>query len=108
MKKLLPAIVALLTAALLCACALRYDETNISRLYDGEWMIGRSRGEIEEKYGEFDREFTSDDGRELGAYYVNYDNRGLDPSYIHDTYFVEFDADDVAIDAYFARTSIGG
>lgn len=105
MKKLLWAVLA--AFLMLTGCAVHYDETNISRLYDYEWIVGSSRGEIEAKYGEFNREFISDDGRDLGAYYVNYENRGLDPSYIHDTYFVVFE-NDVAIDAYFARTSIGG
>lgn len=99
--------VALLALLMLAGCTVHYDETNISRLYDQGWIVGSSRGEIETKYGEFNREFISDDGRDLGAYYVNYDNRGLDPSYIHDTYFVVFE-NDVAIDAYFAQTSIGG
>ena len=52
-------------------------------------------------------EYTLEDGRDVGAWYVNYDNRGPDPSYIHDTYFVEFQADK-AVDAWFARTSMGG
>jgi len=99
--------VVLLALLMLAGCAVHYDETNISRLYDQEWIVGSSRNEIENKYGEFDREFISDDGRDLGAYYINYENRGLDPSYIHDTYFVVFE-DDVAVDAYFAQTSIGG
>ena len=99
--------VGLMLVLLLTGCSVRYDESNISRLYDREWIIGSSREEIENKYGEFDREFISDDGQDLGAYYVNYDNRGLDPSYVHDTYFVEFE-NDVAVDAYFRETSIGG
>ena len=99
--------VVLLALLMLAGCAVHYDETNISRLYDQEWIVGSSRNEIESKYGEFNREFISDDGRDLGAYFINYENRGLDPSYIHDTYFVVFE-DDVAVDAYFAQTSIGG
>ena len=99
--------VVLLALLMLAGCAVHYDKTNISRLYDQEWIVGSSRNEIESKYGEFNREFISDDGRDLGAYYINYENRGLDPSYIHDTYFVVFE-DDVAVDAYFAQTSIGG
>ena len=45
----------------LCACEKHYDETNISELYDSEWIVGKTRAEIEEKYGEFDREFISDE-----------------------------------------------
>ncbi len=85
-----------------------YDENNIVELYDREWIIGKTRQEIQQKYGEFKREFKSDDGRFLGAYYVNYENTGLDPSYIHDTYFIEFNENDIAIDAFFQKTSIGG
>ena len=91
----------------LCACEKHYDETNISELYDSEWIVGKTRAEIEKKYGEFDREFISDDGDDLGAYYVNYDDNIFDPSYIHDTFFVVFDGDS-AVDAYFRQTSIGG
>ena len=106
MRKILILLAALL---ILAGCKpVRYDAENISRLYDRDWIIGRSRAEIEEKYREFDREFTSDEGEILGAFYVNYENRGLDPSYIHDTYFVVFDDDGIAVDAYFRKTSIGG
>ena len=105
MKKSLWA--ALFSLMILAGCTVHYDETNISRIYDHDWIVGSNRREIENKYGEFNREFISDDGRDLGAYYVNYDNSGMDPSYIHDTYFVEFE-NDVAVDAYFAQTSIGG
>ena len=95
---------------LLCsACSSKhYTADNIGELYDRTWIIGRSRAEITEKYGAFSREFTDDNGKELGAYYVNYENRGIGPSYIHDTYFILFDTNDFAIDAYFAQTSIGG
>lgn len=106
MRKMLILLSALL---LLTGCAPKhYDAENISKLYDREWIIGKTRAEIEDKYREFDREFTSDEGEVLGAFYVNYENRGLDPSYIHDTYFVVFDADDIAVDVYFRETSIGG
>ena len=106
MRKILILLAALL---MLSGCKpTHYDAENISRLYDRDWIIGRSRAEIEEKYREFDREFTSDEGEVLGAFYVNYENRGLDPSYIHDTYFVVFDEADIAVDAYFRETSIGG
>ena len=73
-----------------------YDANNIAELYDREWIVGKSREEIEKKYGEFHREFISDDGEDLGAFYVNYENKGLDPSYIHDTYFVVFDGNGIA------------
>ena len=106
MRKILILLAALL---LLAGCKpVRYDAENISRLYDRDWIIGRSRAEIEEKYREFDREFTSDEGEILGAFYVNYENRGLDLSYIHDTYLVVIDDDDIADVAYFLETSIGG
>ena len=109
MKKAIAVLMVLSFIFVLCACAEKhYDENNISELYDSEWIIGKSREEIKEKYGKFNREFVSDYGEILGAYYVNYDNRGMDPSYIHDSYFVEFDDEDVAIDAYFRKTSIGG
>ena len=106
MRKILILLAALL---MLTGCKPnRYNAENISQLYDREWIIGKTRSEIEDKYREFDREFTSDEGDVLGAFYVNYENRGLDPSYIHDTYFVVFDDDDIAVDAYFRETSIGG
>ena len=104
MKKLLIALALLL----LTGCSPRvYTAENIGALYDRETILGRHREEVQEKYGLFDREYTLNDGREVGAWYVNYDNRGPDPSYIHDTYFVEFQADK-AVDAWFARTSMGG
>lgn len=93
---------------LLTACApRRYDESNIAKLYDREWIIGRTQTEIIRRYGEFKRIYEQDLGYR-GAYYVNYENRGIDPSYIHDTYFIVFDENGVATDAYFVRTSIGG
>ncbi len=100
-------VVAMLFA--LVACTLkRYDETNIHELYDKEWIIGKTRSEIELKYGEFKRAYTVDTGGAVGEYYVNYENSGIDPSYIHDTYFVVFNEENIAIDAYFRRTSRGG
>lgn len=93
---------------LLTSCAVHYDESNISRLYDSEWIIGKSRDEVVEKYGEFDREFVSDDGEEIGAWYVNrYDGAWLDENNMHDTFFVVFE-DDFAAAAYFEETSRGG
>ena len=93
---------------LLTACAVRYDESNIHRLYDADWIAGKTRQEIRRKYGEFDREYTLDTGEDVGAYYVNYDNGWLDPSYIHDTYFVFFDENGTAVRSEFRETSIGG
>jgi len=108
LKKICFAIM-LLLAMLLSACSGKhYDAGNISELYDRDWIIGRSREAIEEKYGDFHREFISDTGEDLGAFYVNYENKGIDPSYIHDTYFVVFDEAGIAVDAYFRETSIGG
>ena len=93
---------------LLTACAGKhYTAENISELFDRDWMIGKSCEEIEAKYRDFDREYIDDAGQELGAFYINYDNHGIDPSYIHDTYFVVFE-NGVAVDAYFRETSIGG
>ena len=100
-------VVAMLFA--LVACTLkRYDETNIHELYDKEWIIGKTRSEIELKYGEFKRAYTVDTGGVVGEYYVNYENSGIDPSYIHDTYFIMFNEEDIAVDAFFRKTSKGG
>lgn len=93
---------------LLCACAAHYDETNIHRLYDADWIVGKTREEIVREYGEFKREYTLDTGEDVGVYYVNYDAGWLDASYIHDTYFVYFDENDTAVRAEFRETSIGG
>lgn len=100
----------LLAAALLwlTGCGPHYDETNIHSLYDADWIVGRTRQEIQRKYGEFKREYRLDTGEDVGAYYVNYENGPLDASYIHDTYFVFFDENDVALRAEFRETSIGG
>lgn len=107
MKRIGFALLLLLT--LLSACSGKhYDADNISQLYDRDWILGKSCAEIQEKYGDFQREFVSDEGENLGAYYVNYENKGIDPSYIHDTYFVVFDDAGIAVDAYFRETSIGG
>ena len=109
MKKGLALFLASLLVCCLCSCAAKYyDAENISEIYDREWIIGKTRSEIQQRYGAFDREFTSDDGKDLGAYYVNYDNNIFDPSHIHDTYFIVFNGENVAVEAYFAQTSIGG
>lgn len=96
----------------LCGCSEKqYDANNISKLYNKEWIVGKSREEIQDKYGKFNSEFVSDQGENLGAYYVNWDKGwafGLPPSNIHDTYFVIFNDEDIAVDAYFRETSIGG
>ena len=94
--------------ALFACSAKHYDENNITELYDSEWIVGRAYEEIEHKYGRFDRQYVSEAGENVGAYYVNYENKGIDPSYIHDTFFVVFDDDSIAIDAYFRKTSMGG
>jgi len=109
MKKMVVFALTLVWPLLLCSCAAQhYDENTIRELYDEEWIVGKTRATIEEKYGGFDREFVSDQGKDLGAFYVNYDTNLFDPSYIHDTYFIEFNEQDVAIDAFFAETSRGG
>lgn len=93
---------------LLSACAPRiYDESNIGKRYDREWIVGKTEEEIVRRYGEFKRIYERDGGH-TGAYYVNYDNHGIDPSYLHDTYFIEFDDNRIAVDAYFRNTSKGG
>ena len=106
--KRLAAVLVMGALLLLCGCTTHYDETNIHRLYDADWIVGKPRQEIVRKYGGFKREYTLDTGEEVGAYYVNYDNGPLDASYIHDTYFVFFDENDVACRAEFRETSIGG
>ncbi len=109
MEKLVALLIVLTFALSLCACSPKhYGKNNISELYDKEWIVGKSREEIENKYGEFEREYMSDTGENLGSYYVNYENSGIDPSYIHDTFFVVFNDEGIAIDAYFRETSIGG
>ena len=109
MKKIVAFLLVVALILCLCACFPKYyDENNISELYDKEWIVGKSREQIEDKYGEFKREYVSDTGENVGSYYVNYENSGLDPSYIHDTYFVIFNDEDIAVDAYFRKTSIGG
>ena len=109
MKKIVAFLLVVALILCLCACSLKhYDENNISELYDKEWIVGKSREQIEDKYGEFKREYVSDTGENVGSYYVNYENSGMDPSYIHDTYFVIFNDEDIAVDAYFRETSIGG
>lgn len=109
MKKIVTFLLFLMFILCLCACSSKhYDENNISELYDKEWILGKSREQIEDKYGEFRREYVSDTGEYVGSYYVNYENSGIDPSYIHDTYFVIFNDEDIAVDAYFRETSIGG
>ena len=97
-------------ACVLClsACSAHYDKTNIHRLYDADWITGKTRTEIQQKYGEFDRAYTLDTGEDVGAYYVNYDDGPLDASCIHDTYFVFFDEDGIALWAEFRETSRGG
>lgn len=109
MKKLIKLLVVFAFLLVVCSCSpKRYDEYNISDLYDKEWIVGKSREQIEDKYGEFKREYLSDSGENVGVYYVNYQNRGIDPSYIHDSFFVIFDNEGISIDAYFKETSIGG
>ena len=93
---------------LLCACAPHYDAENIHRLYDADWIAGKSRAEIVRRYGAFDREYTLDTGEDVGTYYVNCDDGPLDASYIHDTYFVYFDENDAAVRSEFRETSRGG
>lgn len=89
MKKLVALLVILTFAFALCACAAkRCDKNNIFELYDKAWIVGKSREQIEDKYGEFKQEFVSGSGENLGSYYVNYENSGIDPSHIHDTYIV--------------------
>ena len=109
MKKAITLLVVLTFVLALCACSPKYyDENNISELYDSEWIIGKSREQIKDKYGEFTREYIANTGENVGSYYVNWDNSGYDPSGIHDTFFVIFNDDDIAIDAFFSETSMGG
>ena len=109
MKKIVALLLILTLVLGLCGCSAKhYDENNISELYDKEWIIGKSREQIEDKYGEFEREYVLDTGENVGSFYVNYENSGIDPSYNHDTYLVVFNDEDIAVDAYFRKTSIGG
>lgn len=101
-------ILLLLLLFFLTACTpKKYDESNIHKLYDADWIIGKSPKQIQSKYGKFDDEYTSPT---RGCYDVNshiYDSF-LDPNNIHDTYVIEFDENGVAVKAYFAETSRGG
>ncbi len=109
MKRYIAMVLSVVLVLCLTACAAKhYDESNIDQLYDSEWIVGKSRQQIEAKYGDFNREYIADNGEDLGAYYVNYENGGFDPSYIHDTYFVVFNDEDIAVAAYFRETSVGG
>ncbi len=111
MKRLFILLVLLLV--MLCGCTSKhYDENNINELYNSEWIVGKSKAEIVKKYGDFDREYDTLNGKNqaAGAYYVNYDNISfiLPPSYNHDTYFIYFDENDIATESYFAESSRGG
>ncbi len=109
MKKAGALILAVLLAMGLCACTRKhYDETNISELYDRDRIIGKTSDDIQKRYGEFDRDYVADNGLHYGVYYVNYENYGFDPSYIHDSYYIVFDDQNVAVDADFSRSSRGG
>ena len=89
-----------------------YTADTISRIYDRDWIIGQGVGAIQGKYGPFMRQFELDSGKyagyHVGVYYVNYDAFGFDPSYIHDSYFIAFNEEGYAIDAWFEETSRGG
>lgn len=50
MKRLFSAIAVIALLVVLCACGEKhYDESNISELYNETWIVGRSRGEIEDR-----------------------------------------------------------
>ena len=82
MKKIVAFLLVVALILCLCACSPKhYDENNISELYDKEWIVGKSREQIEDKYGEFNREYVSDTGENVGSYYVNYDIYDFEYSY---------------------------
>ncbi len=113
MKKILAfMLIGTLLLALLSACSpMLYDESNIHLLYDRSWILGKSRDTIEARYGKFHREYIHTDGEDMACYKVNsrhYDSYFLDPTNIHDSYFIVFNAENIAVDAYFAETSRGG
>lgn len=113
MKRWIAVLILLTLVFSLCACEkVRYTADNIHRIYDREWIIGQGIGSIQGKYGPFIRQFELDSGEyagyHAGVYYVNYDAFGFDPSYVHDSYFIVFNEDGYAIDAWFEETSRGG
>ena len=56
----------------------------------------------------FETEFRADENKEE-IFAISTEHREIAPDpYIHDTYFVVFDGDDIAVDAYFRETSVGG
>ena len=108
-KRVFLLLVSVWLMTLLVPCSPKvYNAENIDQLYQADWIIGKNREEIQDRYGRFDREFVSDQGDILGAHYVNYENGAIDPSYLHDTYFVRFNEAGKAVEAYFENTSAGG
>lgn len=108
-KRVFLLLVSVWLMTLLVPCSPKvYNAENIDQLYQTDWIIGKNREEIQDRYGRFDREFVSEQGDILGAYYVNYENDVIDPSYFHDTYFVRFNEAGKAVEAYFKNTSAGG
>ena len=112
MKRIFTILIVLTLLFSLCSCDKQhYDENNISDLYDEQWIVGKSIEVVKQKYGEFERVSSSNDGKTYCEYYVNYDNEwslGLPPSYIHDTYTIVFNNDNIAIETFFSETSLGG
>ena len=76
-KVIILSIVAIVVATLMASCSLL-------KLYDKEWIIGKSADEIIERYGEFDIGMPEEDGSYSKGAYMTKEKRvgflGTDPA----------------------------
>lgn len=84
-----------------CGCMLIISHSTYYK-YNDWWIVGRSKEEIRERYGEFDISC----GRARG-YYIYYDDKMIMPDQLEHYYWIEFDENGAAKKVYDAPTPGG-
>ena len=107
-KGIITAIIIIILLILGIGYALNRDSLN-SDSYDEEWMIGKTRNEIEERYGEFDS-YSVDGYYYKGKYIITEDKPGSIKTGVGWGTHLEivFDNNGKAISAEVVSNGIGG
>ena len=85
---------------------MSYYASRVHWKYNDKWIIGQTKEEIIERYGEFDRDFSNT----YKGYFLYRDDKsfmGLSGNGVNMYYYIIFDENDIAIKVYVGGTTGG-